>query len=192
MLSKKEQLSELQKSMKSCTKCPLATSGRKNIVHGEGNVNPDFFFIGEGPGAQEDAEGRPFVGRSGQLLRATLLKTFYPEITYYISNIVKCRPPKNRNPTRKEKDTCSTIGILKEIEIVAPRMIITVGSVALSTLLPNLDSLLKVRQKLHLYKKIPVIPMLHPAYCLRFPSKRKELQQDFFFALSSLHELCKE
>ncbi|MBL4587994.1 uracil-DNA glycosylase [Candidatus Babeliales bacterium] len=192
MLSRNKQLLNVQKNMQNCTQCPLATCGRTNVVHGEGDINPDFFLIGEAPGAAEEIEGRPFVGRSGQLLRAILLKLLPPETTYYISNTVKCRPPKNRNPTRKEKTICTMLGIFKEIEIVNPRIIITVGAVALSTVLPSAPPLLKAREIMHLYKGFPLIPALHPAYCLRFPSKKKELEQDILFALKSLQEMKSE
>ncbi len=155
----------LLEEIRSCTRCPLAQT-RQNVVPGEGGNRKRVLFIGEGPGADEDRTGRPFVGRSGQLLDKILASVSLGREDIYITNIVKCRPPGNRDPLPEEVVACwpyleSLIGLLK------PRLIVTLGLPAARTLLESDQSLGRLRGRFHDYRGIPLLPTYHPAYILR-------------------------
>lgn len=168
---------ELKEEVFKCQKCPLA-GFRQNPVFGEGDPNARLMFIGEGPGAEEDKEGRPFVGRAGQLLTKMIEAMGLKRQEVYIANIVKCRPPGNRNPFREEVASCISY-LKKQIEIVDPEVIICLGSVAVRYLL-NIDKQIsKVRGEFIKYNdKIYVMPTFHPAYLLRNPDKKKQSWED--------------
>jgi uracil-DNA glycosylase len=148
-----------------CQKCPLAKI-RKNAVPGEGGNRKRVLFIGEGPGADEDRTGRPFVGRSGQLLDRILAAVSLTRADIYITNIVKCRPPGNRDPEPAEVIACWPY-LETQIKLLRPRLIVTLGLPATRTLLDSTDSLGRLRGRFHDYRGIPLLPTYHPAYILR-------------------------
>ncbi len=164
---KQEQLDTLYDQYKNCTACPLAFAGRTQVVFGRGNANAKLMFIGEGPGRDEDLQGKPFVGRSGKLLSAVLEKNDIPEDDIYISNIVKCRPPNNRNPLPIESKTCKNLLLFKQVKIIQPRVICTLGSVAIKELLERPVSITKERGQPIKINQTIILPTYHPAYILR-------------------------
>ena len=165
-------LKSLRDLIGDCRRCKLS-QGRTNIVFGEGNVDAGIMFIGEGPGKEEDLQGRPFVGDAGQLLTRLIEKMSFKREDVYIANIVKCRPPMNRDPQEDEIATCFPF-LEKQIEIIAPRVIVSLGKIAAYILLgiagpiPKF-SITKIRGKFREYKGTPVMPTFHPAYLLRNP-----------------------
>ena len=170
-------LEELRKIVLSCHLCPLSKT-RKNVVFGEGNPNADLMFIGEGPGATEDETGRPFVGRAGQLLTKMIenvLETRREDV--YIANIVKCRPPNNRVPTEEEARTCKPF-LLKQIEIISPKIIVALGATSYRYLTGDNAPISRIRGERVKFGKIVLIPTYHPSFLLRNPSKKKEAYMD--------------
>jgi DNA polymerase len=157
--------------VRSCTRCRLH-QGRRNAVPGEGNERADILFIGEGPGAREDVQGRPFVGRAGQLLTRMLNAIDLKRGEVYITNIVKCRPPENRNPLPDEADTCFCY-LQRQIELIDPRIIVCLGGPAMQRITGSASGISKMRGTLHRYRDYPVLPTYHPAAVLRFPEKYK-------------------
>lgn len=158
-----------------CRNCPLAER-RTHVVFGEGNLQADLMFIGEGPGRDEDLSGRPFVGAAGQLLDKMIAAMQFTREEVYIANIVKCRPPNNRNPEAEEAAVC--IGYLeKQIELVSPKVIVLLGAVALKHLL-KLDGLRRHRGNWLTYRDIPVMATFHPASLLRSPSDKRYAWSD--------------
>lgn len=155
----------------SCTKCKLSRQ-RKNIVFGEGSPNANIMFIGEGPGREEDIQGLPFVGEAGMLLTRLIEKMGLKRSNVYIANIVKCRPPMNRDPESDEIETCRVF-IERQIEIIKPKVIITLGRIALQSIMHNPDlKITSVRGNFFEYNGIPVMPTFHPAYLLRNPKDK--------------------
>ncbi len=174
----------IAKTVASCSKCPLH-KGRTNSVPGEGNVSPDILFVGEGPGADEDAQGRPFVGRSGQLLTKMILAMGYPREEIHIANIVKCRPPDNRAPTPDEMNTCMPY-LKEQIAILKPKVIVALGATSVKALLGNKTGISKLRGTWHTFEDIPLMPTFHPAYLLRDPRKKKDAWDDLKEVLKHL------
>ncbi len=163
-------LAELAAQAAHCTACRLH-EGRQNVVFGEGDPDAKLMIVGEGPGADEDRQGRPFVGRAGQLLDRILEAAGIPRTSVYITNIVKCRPPGNRNPLPDEAKICSSLWLLKQIEIIRPQIIVPLGSVATQFFLGEKVPITKVRGKWFEWNGIRVFPMFHPAYLLRNPTR---------------------
>ncbi len=169
-------LSELRQEIGDCARCKLSKD-RKNIVFGEGNPSAKIMFIGEGPGREEDIQGRPFVGDAGMLLTKLIEKMSIGDISLkrgdvYIANIVKCRPPQNRDPEEDEVASCRGF-IERQIEIIQPNVIVTLGRIALQTLLRRQElKITSVRGNFFEYKGIPVMPTFHPAYLLRNPKDK--------------------
>jgi len=166
-------LEELYAPYKKCLMCPLGSLGRKNIVFGEGNPNAKLIFIGEGPGQKEDELCRPFVGRSGQLLTKVLEAIDLSREDVFITNVVKCRPPNNRKPLPNESDTCTKLLLFKQIKIIRPKAICTLGSAAIQAFLEKDVKITKIRGKTFKKEKTTIIPTYHPAYILR---NKKELE----------------
>ena len=167
------ELKELKNIVLNCNLCNLSKT-RTNIVFGEGNPHSKIFFIGEAPGRDEDLQGKPFVGRSGQLLTKMIenvLNIKREEV--YITNIVKCRPPQNREPEIEEIESCKPY-LLKQIDIVKPKIIVTLGRIAFKYLLNEEIPITKARGNIYNFNGIKVIPTYHPSYLLRNPSKKKE------------------
>ncbi|GAX87211.1 DNA polymerase bacteriophage-type [Lebetimonas natsushimae] len=179
------ELEELKKICLNCTLCDLSKT-RTHVVFGEGNPNAHLMFIGEGPGAEEDKTGRPFVGRAGKLLTKIILNVL--ELTredVYIGNIVKCRPPNNRVPTIEEAQTCKPY-LLKQIDIINPEILVCLGKTAFMYLMDIDMPISKVRGQIFEYKEKKVIPTFHPSYLLRNPSAKKEAYKDFLLIKSLL------
>lgn len=169
-------LEAIRADLGDCRRCRLCDH-RNNIVFGEGSPAADLMFIGEGPGADEDASGRPFVGRAGQLLDKIIASIGLRRDDVYIANVVKCRPPGNRAPERDEVATCQPF-LFRQIAVIRPRVIVTLGSPALQCVLHNRDSITKVRGEWRDYDGIAVMPTFHPAYLLRTPDKKREVWED--------------
>ena len=168
----------LRRMVDACTRCPLHR-GRTNAVFGTGPQPASFMVIGEGPGAQEDARGEPFVGRAGQLLNSMFFALGVPRDEVYIANIVKCRPPNNRDPRAEEVASCAT-WLRRQIELVQPGAILAVGRVAAQNLLSSTLSLGRLRGGNHSYGSppVPVVVTYHPAYLLRSPHDKGKAWQD--------------
>jgi uracil-DNA glycosylase family 4 len=162
-------LEQITREIMGCTKCPLHEV-KKNYVPGEGSVCPDIMFIGEGPGETEDNFGRPFIGKAGQLLDKVIAKMGYNRETVFIGNIVKCRPPNNRDPVREEVDACMPF-LIRQLAVLRPKVIVCLGKVALNNLMGGEYSIVRERGRLFKFQGIPVIPTYHPAYILRQKGK---------------------
>ena len=177
---------ELEESIKNCNKCKLC-SGRKNIVFGTGNKNADIMFIGEGPGADEDIQGEPFVGKAGQLMNKAFEALEIERKDVYIANIVKCRPPQNRNPEKDEAEVCMDY-LRNQVILVKPKIIVLLGSVALKNILGEEYGITKERGNWIEKKEIWYMPTFHPAALLRDDSKKI----DFWKALKLVKEKLEE
>jgi uracil-DNA glycosylase family 4 len=160
-----------------CTRCPLAYGGRHNIVFADGDPNARLMFVGEGPGADEDASGLPFVGKAGQLLNNMIAAMGLKREEVYIANIVKCRPPANRNPEYVEATTCSQF-LIKQIDIVRPEVIVALGATAATYLLGVKQSLSSLRGEWHSARGAKVAVTYHPAFLLRDPRQKGEAWKD--------------
>lgn len=167
-----------------CTRCRLHKQ-RKNIVFGVGNVNADIMFVGEGPGADEDEQGEPFVGRAGQLLNNMISAMGLKRSDVYIANVVKCRPPGNRTPERDECDTCGPF-LLRQIEAIRPKVIVALGAVAAKYLLGINDSMANLRGRWYDVKGARLAVTYHPAYLLRDPRQKKEAWKDLQMVMKYL------
>jgi len=169
-------LVELYESSKTCTKCALSTT-RRNFVFGEGNPSARLVVIGEAPGADEDALGRPFVGRSGQLLDKILIAVGFRREEVFICNILKCRPPQNRNPLPGEIERCLP-WLLRQLELIDPCMLLLLGRVAANSLLDNNLSLGAMRGKIIRWKRFDCVVTYHPAALLRNPNWKRGCWED--------------
>jgi uracil-DNA glycosylase family 4 len=159
-------LAEIAKVASTCTLCRLA-NGRTNVVFGMGNPTADLMFVGEGPGEQEDLQGLPFVGRSGQLLdRLVLEEMGLTRQDFYIANTVKCRPPGNRDPLPDEIEACSPY-LEKQLELVNPRVVVTLGNFATKLLLASTEGISRLRGRVYPYRGGQLVPTFHPAAALR-------------------------
>jgi len=168
--NREDPLARLREEIGDCRRCGLS-EGRKNIVFGEGPANADLMFIGEGPGREEDVQARPFVGDAGQLLTNLIVKLGLKRQEVYIANIVKCRPPNNRNPQPDEIAACRPF-IEKQIEIIGPKAIVCLGRVSANALLAVDTPITRLRGVFARYQDIPVMPTFHPAYLLRNPKDK--------------------
>lgn len=171
-----EDLQTLKKKVVNCTRCALSQS-RKNAVFGAGNPSADLVFVGEAPGYDEDVQGLPFVGRAGQLLTKIIESIGYRREDVYICNIIKCRPPGNRNPLPSEILECQEY-LLKQLDSIKPKLICTLGKFAAQTLLKTNTSITRLRGKFYDYHGIKLIPTFHPAYLLRNPKDKGLVWED--------------
>ncbi len=170
-------LAELAEEVKGCTKCALH-AGRTQTVFSRGNPSAELMIVGEGPGAEEDAQGEPFVGPAGQLLDRMVGAMGYERDEVYIANIVKCRPPNNRTPQVEEMAACLPY-LHKQIEIVSPRVMLAMGNTAVRGLLGVSEGIMRLRGKWKLYKgRIPVMPTYHPAYLLRAEGTKRDAKRE--------------
>ena len=160
-----------------CTRCPLHTMGRKQVVHSTGNFNADLMFVGEAPGADEDEQGFPFVGRAGQLLTKIIESIGMKREEVFIGNINRCRPPGNRQPVPEETAACRPF-LLREIQVVKPKVIVVLGATAAQNLLQTKTPISKLRGNFQEYFGVKVMPTFHPAYLLRDPHKKREVWED--------------
>ena len=170
-------LESIRADIGDCTRCPLAYAGRKTIVFGDGDPNARLMFVGEGPGADEDASGLPFVGRAGQLLNNMIAAMGLKREEVYIANIVKCRPPGNRTPEFIEATTCSQF-LARQIDVVRPEVIVALGATAATYLLGVKQSLASLRSHWHTVRGAKVAVTYHPAFLLRDPRQKAEAWKD--------------
>lgn len=171
-----ETLNEIEDAVKSCNKCKLCST-RTNTVFGVGNENADIMFIGEGPGADEDREGEPFVGKAGKLMNQAFLGLGISREKVYIANIVKCRPPNNRNPEKDEAEACLNY-LRNQVVLIKPKIVVLLGSVALKNILGENYGITASRGKWIEKKGIMYMPTFHPAALLRDESKKIDFWQD--------------
>jgi uracil-DNA glycosylase family 4 len=160
-----------------CSRCKLHTLGRKQIVFGVGNPDADLMFVGEAPGADEDRLGIPFVGRAGQLLTKIIEAIDLKREDVYIANVIKCRPPQNRNPEQDEVETCEPF-LFRQIDVIKPKVIVALGTFAARALLRTLDPISRLRGRVYDYRGAKLIPTFHPAYLLRNPASKREVWED--------------
>jgi DNA polymerase len=160
-----------------CTRCKLHRLGRTQVVFGVGNPDASLMFVGEGPGADEDVQGVPFVGRAGQLLTKIIEAIGLDRSDVYIANVVKCRPPENRNPEPDEIETCGPF-LLRQIDAVAPRVIVALGTFATKTLLATDDPISRLRGRVFPYRGAQLVPTFHPAFLLRSPDRKRDVWED--------------
>ena len=173
----RETLEQIREDLGDCHRCRLA-AGRKTIVFGEGNPHAELVFVGEGPGADEDEQGLPFVGRAGQLLNRMIQFIGMKRAEVYICNVVKCRPPGNRTPEKDESDTCSPF-LFRQIEAIEPRLVCCLGAPAVRTVLGIKEGITKIRGRFYDYGRTKALATVHPAYILRNPREEKILREDF-------------
>jgi DNA polymerase len=178
-------LEVLRQEIGDCTRCQLAFEGRHKIVFGDGDPNAELLFVGEGPGADEDMQGIPFVGRAGQLLNNMIAAMGLDRKRVYIANIVKCRPPKNRVPEPAEANTCTQF-LFQQIGVVRPKLIVALGSTAATYLLGSKAALSVLRGKMHDCMGTKLIVTYHPAYLLRDPRQKAETWKDLQLAMKYL------
>jgi uracil-DNA glycosylase family 4 len=177
-------LKAIREDIGDCTRCRLH-KGRTNLVFGVGNVNADLMFVGEGPGADEDAQGEPFVGRAGQLLNNMIAAMGIKRADVYIANVVKCRPPGNRTPEKDECDTCSPF-LMRQIDVIKPKVIVALGAVAAKNLLAVNDSMANLRGRWYDFRDTKLLVTYHPAYLLRDPRQKKEAWKDLQMVMKFL------
>jgi DNA polymerase len=169
-------LEQISLDLVNCTRCKLCQQ-RSHIVVGDGNPHAELVFIGEGPGEQEDIEGLPFVGKAGQLLTRMIQAIGLQREQVYITNVVKCRPPGNRNPEPDEIQACSPF-LYRQLDAIQPKMIVALGKFAVQTLLGREVKITQMRGQLQTYRGIKLMPTYHPSYLLRNPSAKKEVWMD--------------
>lgn len=178
-------LGELVTVLGDCRRCRLA-AGRTHIVFGVGNEQAALMFVGEGPGRDEDLQGEPFVGRAGQLLTEIIVKGMkLRREDVYIANVVKCRPPQNRNPEPDEIASCMPF-LMRQIDIVRPRVIVALGKFAAHTLLETTTPITRLRGQWHEFRGIKLMPTLHPAYLLRNPADKRLVWEDIKMVMTEL------
>lgn len=162
----------------SCTRCGLHGT-RSSVVFGEGSATADVVVVGEAPGQEEDRTGRPFVGRAGKLLDLLLMTAGFPREKVYICNVLKCRPPNNRNPLPDEVTACTSSFLHGQLEAIAPRVLLAAGKFAAQTLLQSEESIGRLRGAVHTYRDTPLVVTYHPAFLLRSPQMTRVAWQDF-------------
>ena len=184
--SERAALTILQEQAAACTACGLHAT-RTNPVFARGNPLSPLMVVGEAPGEEEDRTGQPFVGRAGKLLDVLLASIGFPRDSVYICNVLKCRPPNNRNPLPNEVESCS--GFLRsQIDTIAPKLLLAVGKFAAQTLVQSEESIGQLRGRIHKYNQVPVVVTYHPAYLLRSPNATRVAWHDFQLVRSILDE----
>lgn len=177
-----EALAFIREDLGECTRCKLHTLGRSQIVFGVGNPNADLMFVGEAPGADEDAQGVPFVGRAGQLLTKMIEAMGLKRDDVYIANVLKCRPPGNRNPEPDEIAQCEPF-LFRQLASVQPKVVIALGAFAAKTLLKTDAPISRLRGRVFDYRGAKLIPTFHPSFLLRSPGYKREAWEDLKHAL---------
>jgi DNA polymerase len=172
-----ETLDLIREDLGDCTRCKLHRLGRRQIVYGVGNPAADLMFIGEAPGHDEDVQGIPFVGRAGQLLTKIIEAIDLTREDVYIANVIKCRPPENRNPEGDEVASCEPF-LFRQVQAIRPRVIVALGTFAAQTLLRTNDPISRLRGKVFHYGDARLVPTFHPAYLLRSPERKREVWED--------------
>jgi uracil-DNA glycosylase len=181
-----ESLEAIRADIGECTRCKLHALGRRQIVFGVGNPHADLMFVGEAPGADEDVQGIPFVGRAGQLLTKIIESIGLTRDEVYIANVIKCRPPQNRNPEPDEVATCEPF-LFRQIDAIQPKVIVALGKFAAQALLRTLDPISRLRGRTYSYRGATLMPTFHPAYLLRNPSSKREVWEDMKRVRALLH-----
>jgi uracil-DNA glycosylase family 4 len=174
---REEALQHIRTEIGDCTRCKLHRLGRKQIVFGVGNANADLMFVGEAPGADEDTQGFPFVGRAGQLLTKIIEAIGLKRDDVYIANVIKCRPPENRNPEPDEVETCEPF-LFQQIDSIQPKVIVALGTFAAKALLKTQDPISRLRGRAFDYRGATLIPTFHPAFLLRSPDRKRDVWED--------------
>jgi DNA polymerase len=175
--SPQEALAAIREDLGDCVRCKLHGLGRRQIVFGVGNPNADLMFVGEAPGADEDIQGEPFVGRAGQLLTKIIEAIGLRREDVYIANVLKCRPPNNRNPEPDEVQQCEPF-LLRQIDSVKPKVIVALGKFGAQCLLKTNDPITRLRGREYKFRDAILIPTYHPAYLLRTPSAKRDVWED--------------
>jgi len=177
----------LEKNVSSCQQCSLHES-RTQTVFGVGDINADWLFIGEAPGKDEDIKGEPFVGRAGRLLNEIIFASGLSRESVFIANILKCRPPNNRDPKQEEVESCF-VYLKKQIELINPKIIIAVGKIAAQQLLDTDQTMADLRGSTHFFgeNNIPLVVIYHPAYLLRSPTQKSKVWSDILLAQDSIN-----
>ncbi|WP_242342769.1 uracil-DNA glycosylase [Anaeromyxobacter terrae] len=178
----------IRRDLGECTRCKLA-GGRTHVVFGVGNPRAELMFVGEGPGADEDAQGEPFVGKAGQLLTRMIEAMGFRREDVYIANVVKCRPPGNRNPEPDEIEACEPF-LRQQIAAISPKVIVALGKFAAQTLLRDPTPITKLRGRWSSYGGVKLMPTFHPAYLLRSPEEKKKAWEDLQLVMKELGRLA--
>ena len=179
------ELARIEARAKSCVLCKELSRCRHSVVFGVGNPRAELMFIGEAPGADEDAQGEPFVGRAGQLLTKIIQAMGCRREDVYISNVLKCRPPQNRTPFPDEVTNCLPY-LLSQIELIQPKVIVALGATAVRSLLDVQIGITKMRGRWYTFRDIPIMPTFHPAYLLRNPAAKREVWEDMKAVMEKL------
>ena len=172
-----EALIAIREDIGDCTRCKLHGQGRTQIVFGVGNPNADLMFVGEAPGADEDIQGIPFVGRAGQLLTKIIEAISLTRDEVYIANVIKCRPPGNRNPDPDEVEACERF-LFRQIDTIQPKVIVALGTFAAKALLKTNDPISRLRGRIYEFRAAKLIPTFHPAFLLRSPERKRDVWED--------------
>ena len=170
-------LQVIRSELGDCIRCKLHRLGRRQIVFGVGSPSADLMFVGEAPGADEDIQGIPFVGRAGQLLTKIIEAIGLSRDDVYIANVIKCRPPENRNPEPDEVETCEPF-LFQQIDAIKPRVIVALGTFAARALLKTQDPISRLRGRVYDYRGAKLIPTFHPAFLLRSPDRKRDVWED--------------
>ena len=169
-------LGEIRSDLGECTRCILH-EGRTTLVFGAGNPDADLVFVGEAPGRDEDLQGVPFVGRAGQLLTKIIASIGLTRDEVYIANVVKCRPPGNRNPEPGEVQTCEPF-LFRQIDVIRPKVVVALGAFAIHTLLGTDQAISRLRGRVYEYRGAKLVPTFHPAFLLRSPDRKRDVWED--------------
>lgn len=180
-----EALASIRADLGECTRCKLHAMGRTQIVYGVGSESAELMFVGEAPGADEDIQGEPFVGRAGQLLTKMIEAMGFKRSEVYIANVLKCRPPGNRNPEPDEIQQCQPF-LFRQIASIRPKVIIALGAFAARTLLETQDPISRLRGRVYDFRGAKLIPTFHPSFLLRSPGYKREAWEDLKKALAVL------
>jgi DNA polymerase len=172
-----EALSAIRAELGDCTRCKLHRLGRRQIVFGVGNPAADLMFVGEAPGGDEDIQGIPFVGRAGQLLTKIIEAIGLGRDEVYIANVIKCRPPENRNPEPDEVETCEPF-LFQQIDAIRPKVIVALGKFGAQALLKTQDPISRLRGRVYNFRGAKLVPTFHPAFLLRSPERKRDVWDD--------------
>lgn len=170
-------LATVREDLGECTRCKLHKAGRHHIVFGVGSPQADLMFVGEAPGRDEDLQGIPFVGRAGQKLTQIIEAIGLTREDVYIANVIKCRPPENRNPDPDEVETCEPF-LFRQIDAIGPKVIVALGTFAARSLLKTTDPISRLRGRVYDYRGAKLVPTFHPAFLLRNPNCRRDVWED--------------
>ena len=172
----RDTLGEIRSDLGECTRCKLH-AGRTTVVFGVGNPDADLVFVGEAPGRDEDRQGEPFVGRAGQLLTKIIASIGLTREEVYIANVVKCRPPSNRNPEPDEVQTCEPF-LFRQLDVLRPKVVVALGAFAIHTLLGTDRAISRLRGQVYEYRGAKLVPTFHPAFLLRSPDRKRDVWED--------------